>query len=110
MRQIAEFLDLDASEETLEVATKQAGIDFMKRYPTLWEDVLLREARNQAMGLPADASSTKVREGATKRPASALTDRVRETWAERWASRVEPATGFRDYEALRKAIREAAKR
>lgn len=110
VRQIAGFLDLDASEVTLEVATKQAGIDFMKRSPTLWEDVLLREARNEAMGLPADASSTKVREGATKQPASALTDRVRETWAERWASRVEPATGFRDYGALRKAIREAAKR
>ncbi len=110
VRTISEFLELGASEETIEIATKQAGIDFMKRYPMLWEDTLLRDARNEAMGLPADASSTKVREGAPKRSASALTDRVREVWAERWAARVEPVTGFRDYDALRKAIREAAKR
>ena len=98
---MAAFLELEASEETLEIATRQADIGFMQQYPTLWEDVLLREARNEAMGLPATAGSTKVREGSTRSPRAALSEAVREAWAARWSEIVEPATGLADYAALR---------
>ena len=105
VRRVATFLGLDASEELCDLATRQASIEFMQQSPTLWEDVLLREARNGAMGLPAKAGGTKVRKGETVSPTREISERVRATWAARWAEIVEPATGCPDYATLRSVLR-----
>ena len=105
VRRVARFLELDVSEEICELAAHQASIEFMHQHPMLWEDVLLREARNAEMGLPANAGSTKVRKGETARPAREISEPVRAAWAARWAKIVEPLTGCSDYEAFRSVLR-----
>jgi len=104
VRRVASFLTLEADEERIGIATRQASIDFMRRTPTLWEDVLLREKRNLPMGIPAEAGSTKVREGVAGRPADELTDTVVMAWRARWAREVEPVTGYADYRELRRSV------
>lgn len=104
VRRVAAFLGLDDDEDRIAVATRQASIEFMRRYPTLWEDVLIREKRNLAMGIPAEAGSTKVRSGQADASVDELTPAVQEAWRRRWAERVEPVTGCSDYAALRRVI------
>lgn len=102
--ELAADLDLDADEERIRIATQQASIDFMRRYPTLWEDVLMREKRNAAMGIPADAGSSKLRSGDLSPARGVLTEAVGAAWRTRWAEVVEPVTGCADYAELRRAV------
>ncbi len=86
----------------IEVAVRGARRDYMQRFPDRWDDALVRERRNPAMGLPPDARSTKVRAAAaTRRSEARLTDRVRDVLRARWARDVEPLTGCADYASLR---------
>ena len=105
VRRVADFIGVAADEARLALATRQAGLDFMRAHPVPWEDRLLRRARNGAMGLPVDAGSSKVREGSTVGRERTVGPRVREAWAERWRRVVEPVTGCADYAALREKRR-----
>jgi hypothetical protein len=107
VRRIAAFIDVDADEDRLDVATRQADIDFMSAHPTKWDDNLLRKARNGVCGLPEDAGSTKVRNRASKKSAK-ITTAIEDTWARNWAAIVEPATGMSSYSELRAAIARGA--
>ena len=104
VRRVSDFLRLAPDESRIELATRQAELGFMKRYPTLWEDVLLKRHRNPAMGLPEGAGSTKVREGKSSGPRAEMTAAVRDAWTSRWSEIVAPATGCEDYAALQQAI------
>ncbi len=101
---VASFLRLTVDAGRIELATRQASIDFMRGYPTLWQDLLLREKRNAAMGIPVDAGSTKLRSGESAPPVGELTDGVASAWRTRWAETVEPVTGCADYADLRRAV------
>ncbi len=104
VRRVARFLALEEPAERVEIATRQASIDFMRRFPTLWEDLRLREKRNDAMGIPADAGSTKVRVRDPGLPVANLTEAVKTAWRRRWEEVVAPATGCVDYSELRRSI------
>jgi len=99
---IATFIGVEADEQRLEVATRQARIDFMSAHPTKWDDNLLRKARNGYCGLPEDAGSTKVRSGA--RESAPITPAIKDAWDRSWSEVVEPATGMTSYSELRAAI------
>jgi hypothetical protein len=101
---VSSFLGLEPDTERIAVATRQASIEFMRRYPSLWEDALLCEKRNRAMGIPADAKSTKVRRGGERVPADVVTDAVIRAWRARWAEHVAPVTGCVDYKELRQRV------
>lgn len=104
VRRVAGFIGVGEEPERIGIATRQAGKDFMQRHPTLWDDNLLREARNAACGVPPDAGSTKVRTDAASKPSDVLTEKVRAAWRARWESVVLPVTGCTDYAALRERI------
>ena len=98
---VARFLDLDTEHPNLEIATRQASIDFMRRHGSKFDDNLVRRTRNAACGLPADASSTKVRKGRVGDSKRELPARVAEVWRREWKNVVEPATGCASYGELR---------
>ena len=107
---VARFIGVPEEPGRIEIATHQASKAFMQQHPTLWEDALLRECRNSAMGLPLELKSTKVRtkdtgDGEAKR-LDLVTDAVREAWAARWTEIVEPVTRCADHAALRARIAE----
>tara|TARA_B100000676_G_scaffold85171_1_gene85215 strand:+ start:4094 stop:4351 length:258 start_codon:yes stop_codon:yes gene_type:complete len=57
---VADFIGLDADDETLEVATPQSRFDFMKAHAGQFDDNLLRRKRDAVAGLPSDGESNKV--------------------------------------------------
>jgi hypothetical protein len=103
---IAAFIGVDADERRLEIATRQAHIDFMSMHPTKWDDNLLRKARNGVCGLPENAGSTKVRSGS--RESATITPAVKDKWDQSWSEVVLPATGLPSYSELRAAIARGA--
>ena len=98
---VARFLGLDPEHPHVEIATRQASIDFMRRHGSKFDDNLVRRTRNAACGLPADASSTKVRKGRVGDSKRELPARVAEVWRREWRRVVEPVTGCASYAELR---------
>ncbi len=100
---VARFLGIEPGHPNVEIAARQASIDFMRRHGSKFDDNLVRRTRNAACGLPADASSTKVRKGRVGDSKAELTPKVVEVWDREWKKVVEPATGHGSYEELRAA-------
>jgi len=105
VRRVAEFIGLGEDEEAIEIATRQATFDFMKAHEHQFDDNVIVEKRNPALGLPDDASSSKVKTGNVGGHEEALSPRIRARLEEKWAELVAPETGCRDYDALREALR-----
>ena len=103
VERVASFIGLDTDAERIDIASRQADIEFMAGYPTLWDDNLLRAKRNEACGIPADSATTKVR-GPSNKQTTEMTPAVKEAWDLCWSEIVEPATGHASYGELRRAI------
>lgn len=104
---VADFLGLGPEHPNVPIATRQASIDFMRRHGSKFDDNLVRRTRNAACGLPADASSTKVRKGKVGDGKAELPPRVVEAWRQEWRNVVEPVTGHGSYAELRRAVAKA---
>jgi len=104
---VAGFIDVELSVSTREQVIHQSGIDFMKMHGKQFDDHLIRDARNAAVGLPQGAETTKVRQGVAGAYGSELSQRVIDALDERWEESVRPTTGLRQYSEYRDAIREA---
>ncbi len=103
VRRVSSFIGLDASEETLDIATRQASFDFMKAHAYHFDDHLLRNKRDIAAGLPPDGESNKVASGTSgKEPLSAELDRL---FDETWREIITAKTGLADYSAFRASIK-----
>ena len=101
---VAQFIDLDVTDEVLDIATWQSTIEFMKAHGHQFDDHLLRDARNEAAGLPASAGSTKVRKGKIGGYKQALSEDVLSALHKKWQEIVTPVVGIENYDELRKAI------
>lgn len=100
---VAAFLGLGPEHPHVEIATRQASIDFMRRHGTKFDDHLVRDARNAACGLPASGATSKVRKGKSGEGAREAPAEVVAVWEREWRRVVEPATGCGSYAELRAA-------
>jgi hypothetical protein len=106
VRRVAAFIGLDASEQTLAIATDQAQFDFMKTHAHHFDDHLLRDKCDVAAGLPAGGESNKVSSGQSgKEP---LSEELVAMFDEAWNDLITAETGLEDYPAFRSSIRETA--
>lgn len=97
---VANFIGLVADAETVEIATHQAGIEFMRKHVSKFDDQPIRSARNIICGLPLGAGSSKVRTG-NSLGRSELTPELRALYDDIWTAEVTPMTGHADYGSLR---------
>jgi len=87
--------------KTCRIATRQAGYEFMKAHPTQFDDHLVRQARDAAMGLPPGGKATKIDTGRT---GATVSDGVRHAFARRWQETMGRAFGLSSYDALREML------
>ncbi|SLN63695.1 Sulfotransferase domain protein [Roseovarius albus] len=105
VKSVADFMGV-ADQATIDVATHQAGFEFMKAHPTQFDDHLLRQARDAACNLPADGVSTKVSQGKSGAGRQMVGDEIRAAFARRWSETIEREYGLPNYAALRQAIKQ----
>jgi len=106
VKKVAAFADIEISQKSLEKVISQSSIEFMKAHSRQFDDHLIRDARNVSAGLPADASTTKVRQGTAGRHRAELPKHVIDALQDQWQQIVLPVTGLRQYSDYRMAIRE----
>ena len=101
---VATFLGLSPDHPNVEIATRQASIDFMRKHGSKFDDNLVRRTRNGPCGLPPEAFSTKIRKGRVGDSKLELSPAVVAAWDREWKRVVEPATGCSSYAELREAV------
>ena len=97
IEKIAEFVGIELDDELLAITLEHASLPFMKRNADRFDDAMMR-ARSEATLLPAGSDSAKVRAGLVG--VHDLSDETVAAIHERWATIVEPVTGFASYQEL----------
>ncbi|GMG85033.1 sulfotransferase domain-containing protein [Paralimibaculum aggregatum] len=93
---VADFIGAPPDPALRALVTRQAGLDFMRRHGTQFDDHLLRAARDAACGLPPGGWSTKVaRQDGQGR--AALTPEIRAAFAARWRETIAAEFGIAAY-------------
>lgn len=104
VRRVAAFLRIDAPPESLDIATRQATIEFMKAHERQFDDHLLRAAREAACGLPSGGRSSKVRAGRVGDHKQSLNAETVALLDGIWRDTIGATLGYPDYDTLRRAL------
>ena len=94
---VADFLGLQPGPEALRAIVHNCSRDFMSGNPTLFDDHLLRNARDEYWGLPPGGSSNKARASSGK---IRLSDSLRELLHDTWNNSVRAELGFESYNRI----------
>ena len=101
---VADFIGVPADTATLEIATRQASFAFMREHVTQFDDHFLREARDEACGLPPGGDSAKVRSGRVGDHAKALPADLGAALDAIWRDEIAGPLGLASYAALRRQL------
>jgi len=98
---VAEFLQLELHETTLECAKTNSSREYMLRNASQFDEHVLRDIRDKIWGLPPGGGSGKVVSNAIEiSPSTETLDAMQQTWDET----VGELLGFKDYQSLRCAM------
>lgn len=98
IRRLAEFCELELSEEQVSLVEKMTSREFMHRHLDKFDDKMVAEALEKRVGIPATSDSTKVQ--ASSSDANQVPDSIARQINEMWAERVTPVTGHTSFAEL----------
>ncbi len=101
VRKVAQFIGVSLDDKLEQLVLDQSSIEFMLQHKHQFDDNLLRDARDDAIGLPADGESSKVKSGKVGASKALLSDGIAKRFDENWQSELASLTGARSYQDLR---------
>ena len=104
VRRVAAFLDIPLDDALLDLVVKQASLEFMLAHKDRFDDLLMRQLGETAVGLPPGADSSKVRKGEVGGHRSELPSDITREMDEIWRQEIGSPLGLEDYEAVRSAL------
>lgn len=105
VRKVARFIGVDLDGELEALVLEQSSITFMLEHKHQFDDNLLRRARDEIMGLPADGESSKVKSGKVGASKDLLPEAIAQRFDEIWQSELSALTGASSYDDLRTMVR-----
>jgi hypothetical protein len=106
IRRIARFIGIPLDDELFKIVLRQSSLEFMKAHERHFDDHLVPQARNAAVGLPPDAGSTKVRKGLVGEHRHELSDEILAEMDVIWQATFGAKYGYQSYDDLRQAIKQ----
>ena len=105
VRDVAGFIGIELDEELCRIVLRQASMGFMKAHEHQFDDNLLRDKRDAAVGLPPGGDSSKVSTGKVGGHKTVLSPAISQRFEQIWQERVLPVTGAANYAELRQTAR-----
>ena len=104
IRSVAKFMGI-ADESNIQAALEKSTFEYMKQNGEKFDQKLLKQSRNRALGLPASAgmNKTKIRSGTTTEGLKMLSAELHSQMQQKWDTIVAPVTGCSTYQELRAA-------
>ncbi|MEZ4431150.1 MAG: sulfotransferase domain-containing protein [bacterium] len=104
VRQIARLMQIEPTDELLEVVVRQSSRAFMLAHADRFDERGLRRLAARDAGLPLDSDASKVTEGADP-DRYRLPPAIEAAFDALWRDQITPRTGLADYAALRGVLR-----
>ena len=106
VRKIARFMDIILDDDLLEIVTRQSSRDFMLAHGHQFNERHIREIGGKRAGLPIAIDSKKVTRGTPNEARYQLSSALKKELDDIWQEQVQSKFGFKNYEELRRAIKE----
>jgi hypothetical protein len=106
IKRLAGFLGLEASDEVIDLVEHHTSREFMVEHKDRFDDAMVAQAMERAIGVPASSDSSKVQ--AEGSDAKTVPPSVAAQIDALWAERIAPVTGHADFASLAAAIEAAA--
>jgi hypothetical protein len=97
---LAAFCDVELDARLKALTLERSSFAYMSAHKDRFDDKMMREATETRCGLPAGSDSAKVRSGLVGGHRAVLPAATAAALDAKWASTIEPALGFADYESL----------
>ena len=107
IRTISAFAGIELDDELLNIVVRQSSLDFMFAHQHQFDDHLVINARNAAMGLPPGGQASKVNDVSRRRVQQGVPPEIVEGLDQIWQEEIQAKFGVPSYQALRATIREA---
>lgn len=107
VHRVAEFVNIDLDDQLLDVVMHQSSFEFMLAHKDKFDDRLIREHTERALGLPLGSDSAKVREGKVGSHSVELPPSIAEQMDEIWHEEIGIPLALGDYESFCRLIAEA---
>ncbi len=101
VRRTADFIGVPLDDDLLDLVVRQSSIEFMREHGRHFDDHLIHQARNKFCGLPADASTSKVRSGRIGDHEADMPSEISDEFDANWQREITAELGFESYDALR---------
>ncbi len=101
---VADFIGAPDDPDLRDLATRQAGFDFMKAHGSQFDDHLQRAFRDAACGLPPDGVATKVSTGKVGAGKPLVSPEIRAEFDARWQAAMGAEFGIASYGDLLEAL------
>ncbi len=104
VRKIARFVGIELDDELFDIVCRQSSMAFMLAHKDRFDDRLMRELSERAIGLPPGSDSTKVRKGKVGEHRNELTPAISAEFDRVWREQIESKLGFASYAELSEAL------
>ena len=101
LRRVAGFLGITDQNGAIDIAIRQAGIEFMRNHGRQFDDHLIHDARDAASGLPPGTHASKLGSGSERQT---LTPALRMLLDDVWRNEIKTTLGYASYPDMRAAL------
>jgi hypothetical protein len=103
---VAAFAGIELDDELFGIVANQSSLDFMLAHQHQFDDHLVINARNEAMGLPQGGQASKVNNVSHGRARQSVSPEIVEGLDQVWKEEIEARFGVPSYQAMHAAMRE----
>ena len=100
-RRVAGFLGITDQNGAIDIAIRQAGIEFMRNHGRQFDDHLIHDARDAASGLPPGTHASKLGSSSERQT---LTPALRMLLDDVWRNEIKTTLGYASYTDMRAAL------
>lgn len=106
IRRVAAFCGIALDDDLLALTLERTSLAYMLAHKDRFDDLMMRQLSEARCGLPPGSDSSKVRKGGVGGHRQELNAEIAAALDAKWAELAAPATGYADYAALERALRE----
>lgn len=104
IERVAEFMEIALDDELKDIVVRQSDFKFMSEHNPQFDDHIVRETRNAACGIPADGTTSKVKNGNVGDSKRQVPQVILDEFDQIWQEEITANFGLASYEDLRQAL------
>jgi len=104
VERVAEFMEIELDDELKDVVVRQSDFKFMNEHNHKFDDHIVRDTRNAVCGIPADGTTSKVKNGNVGESKIHVSQEAMDEFDRVWQKEITTTIGVKSYDDLRNEL------